>query len=77
VFEISDMADPLPPHIQVQLETLCLPDAAKGGLRRGLGLFVVVSFCRQMGWGLAVESVRPKGKRISLRVPLGVDPVCD
>lgn len=64
--EVADEADPLPAHVHARLATLELPDPIKGGLRRGLGLFVVTGFCRQMGWALRIERRHPRGNRITL-----------
>lgn len=64
--EVSDEADPLPEHVRSRLLNLLLPDPVKGGLRRGLGLFVVVGFCLQMGWQLRVAKRHPTGNRITL-----------
>lgn len=66
--EVSDEAEPLPAHIHSRLLSLSLPDPVRGGLRRGLGLFVVIGFCLQMGWRLRVDRRQPRGNRITLRL---------
>ncbi len=66
---VSDEADSLPDAIATRLLSLDLPDPVKGGLRRGLGLFVVVGFCLQMGWTLRVDRRQPRGNRITLVMP--------
>lgn len=64
--EVADEADVLPAHLVTRLTELDLPDPVKGGLRRGLGLFVVIGFCQQMGWRIRVERRQPRGNRITV-----------
>lgn len=69
-FEVADEADPLPAHVFTRLQVLEMPDPGGGGLRRGLGLFVVTGFCRQMGWSLSISRRHEGGNRIALVMPL-------
>ncbi len=69
-FQVTDSGPGLPPHIRGMLENLTLPDPGKGGLHRGLGLFVVVGFCKQMRWKVSIPKTDSTGTCIELTVPL-------
>jgi K+-sensing histidine kinase KdpD len=74
-FSVIDTGPGLPPHITDQINQLSPPKTSETNFRRGMGLIVVIEFCRQMGWNLRANANSDGGAKIELEIAYRSDTV--